>query len=582
MDSSHIVDERLDELLRLERSCLEDLRVLLESAHSDEERLRQLRGLIQHLDELFLLVIIGEVKAGKSSFINALVGSKVCKEGAIPVTDKVHILKWGETERERILSDFLIERHFPFDALKTLHIVDTPGTNSIVRQHQEITEDFIPRCDLVLFTTSADRPFTDTERSFLELIADGWGRKIVFIVTKVDIKDPHEVDEVVTFVRDCGRKFFNQEFKVFPVSARHAFQAKQEGNAELLRSSGFEALERYLFEELNQGEKLSIKMNAPIDAGLKICAQTEQEFTGRLELLKRDSDVVDAIESQLKQSETDLNENYGRFLLEADNVLFEFEKRARDWIDDSVKLTNFGLLRDAERFRDAFAHQVVKDFDMRLEQVIHHAVDWFTKRNLKIWQDTLEYFNDKVGQHQRDGRVIGKVGTQFQYNREEIFESVRAKASEAVRNFDRDSQVRRMVDRLSTALSLTLGISIAAVGGAVLTVAIASGWWDVTGIVAAISVIGLSMLVLPAKRRSIKADFSSKIAQLRQALNQVMRKQIEEEAREAIEKVREVLQPYTDFCKRERTSIRSRLDELESMKGRLLDIKSRLKDVVKV
>ena len=66
----------------------------------------------------------------------------------------------------------------PAELLRDVHIVDTPGTNAIIREHEQLTADFVPRADLVLFVTSADRPFTETERAFLETIR-GWGKKIV-------------------------------------------------------------------------------------------------------------------------------------------------------------------------------------------------------------------------------------------------------------------------------------------------------------------------------------------------------------------------------------------------------------------
>ena len=85
-----------------------------------------------------------------------------------------------------------------------MHIVDTPGTNAIIREHERLTTEFVPRADLVLFVTSADRPFTETERAFLETIRD-WGKKIVIVVNKVDIFETREdLDEVLDFVRDVG------------------------------------------------------------------------------------------------------------------------------------------------------------------------------------------------------------------------------------------------------------------------------------------------------------------------------------------------------------------------------------------
>src|ERR671910_581997 len=69
----------------------------------------------------------------------------------------------------------LLERRLPAAILRDLAVVDTPGTNAIVRQHEALTREFVPRADLVLFVTSADRPFTESERELLAAIGE-WGK----------------------------------------------------------------------------------------------------------------------------------------------------------------------------------------------------------------------------------------------------------------------------------------------------------------------------------------------------------------------------------------------------------------------
>lgn len=47
--------------------------------------------------------------------------------------------------------------------LKQMNLVDTPGTNVILQRQQRLTEEFVPRADLILFVISADRPLTESE-----------------------------------------------------------------------------------------------------------------------------------------------------------------------------------------------------------------------------------------------------------------------------------------------------------------------------------------------------------------------------------------------------------------------------------
>src|SRR5690606_13137636 len=171
-----------------EQELLERVTVALERFGSDVEGddLKRLREARDSLAGLFLLVIAGEFNAGKSRFINALLGERVLPEGVTPTTDRINLLRYGPEAGEELLEAYLLERTYPAELLRELNIIDTPGTNAIIRRHEELTRDFIPRCDLVLFVTSADRPFTESEREFLEHIHQ-WGKKVVVVVNKIDI-----------------------------------------------------------------------------------------------------------------------------------------------------------------------------------------------------------------------------------------------------------------------------------------------------------------------------------------------------------------------------------------------------------
>jgi GTPase Era involved in 16S rRNA processing len=131
-------------------------------------------------------VVVGEFNAGKSAFINALVGERILGEGVTPTTSGIHLLRYGDQISNELSPAAIRVVTAPLDLLRDVHIVDTPGTNAIVREHERLTNDFVPRSDLVLFITSSDRPFTETERQFLETIRN-WGKKIVLILNEVDI-----------------------------------------------------------------------------------------------------------------------------------------------------------------------------------------------------------------------------------------------------------------------------------------------------------------------------------------------------------------------------------------------------------
>ncbi|MCC6573457.1 MAG: dynamin family protein [Planctomycetes bacterium] len=583
------LDEKIAAGIAEERKLLGDLRDMLVKQDFDNLIVEQVTGLKDHLEDLFLLVIVGEVKAGKSSFINTLLNADVCKVGAIPTTDKIHVLKHGEVERERIHEEFLVERQLPYDSLKNINIVDTPGTNSIVKRHGEITESFIPRCDLVLFTTSVDRPFSETEHQFLELIVRQWAKKILFIVTKKDIKEPHELEEIQKFVAESTKKFFDFEPKIFMVSAKQARVAKQSQDAALYESSGFKALEDYLFTTLSEGEKLQLKLESPVNSAISICDQSLAEFDRRISALKDDKKVLENIKQQLDQSEADLKENYGRFILEIDNVIYEMERRGRNWIDDTVKITNIGILRSAERFRARFKEEVIKDYEIKIDEVLSRAVDWFMKKYLKVWQDTTEYFADQAAKRKHEG-MVGKVTQRFEYNREQIYDLVRANARDKIKHFDYEQQVRDFMGRAGTGITAALGMGAIGVGvGALIVIFTAGLALDITGIVSGLVLATTGLFVLPMQRRRIKAQFADKVIALKAALTTVLQEQINKESRDAIEKIRESFGPFFDYVQRTVGSVEESRGRVKAIREGFVGLRSRFnmtlteeKDALKV
>jgi len=102
----------------------------------------------------FLLVVVGEFNAGKSAFINALLGARVLEEGVTPTTSRIGLIRHGPTVGREITSAGLEVITAPVDLLREINIVDTPGTNAVRREHEALTREFVPRSDLVLFVTS--------------------------------------------------------------------------------------------------------------------------------------------------------------------------------------------------------------------------------------------------------------------------------------------------------------------------------------------------------------------------------------------------------------------------------------------
>ena len=322
---SHILTDDQEKLLAKERKFLRDLRVALADLDADADDQATFESSIQQLDELFLLVVVGEFNAGKSVFINTLLGESILKEGVTPTTQRICLLKYGEKTGLQSQDGPFDVITAPAELLREINIVDTPGTNAIHREHEVITRDFVPRSDMVLFVTSADRPYTESERNFLESIRD-WGKKIAVVINKIDILESEdELERVVGFVSENLRSLLEIQPEIFPISARQALRGKTEGGAD--GSGGrFEELERFILATLDEKERVRLKLLNPIGVASRLVQKYLDLVDEQLELLTSDFRALEEIERQLAVYKEDLERDFPFSPLRISKTLFWISK----------------------------------------------------------------------------------------------------------------------------------------------------------------------------------------------------------------------------------------------------------------
>ena len=428
------LSDREQDLRAREQELLGRLARALEGFGPDVQPadLQRFKEATEQLAGLFLLVIAGEFNSGKSSFINALLGERVLPEGVTPTTDRINLLRHGPEITERPLEAYLLERTHPAELLRELNVVDTPGTNAVIRRHEELTRDFIPRADLVLFVTSADRPFSESEREFLERIRE-WGKKIVFIVNKIDIlAGPAERAEVIAYVRDNAAALLGDTPQVFPgLRPRRGPGPRLEGAAELWEQSGFDAVEEYLLRTLDQEERIRLKLLNPLNVGLRLAARYKEAAFERLKLLSQDIEALQSIDAQLALFHQEMLRDFEPRLSRLELLLGEMESRGQRFFEETVRLSRIRSLLDSEGVKRAFEREVVGDTPQQLEAEVGRLIDWIVERNLKVWQDVSQFVDRRRLSLHQEG-MLGEVPTTFSYNRQALLESVGRVSREVV------------------------------------------------------------------------------------------------------------------------------------------------------
>ncbi len=567
-----ILTDAQENLLKDARNLLNDLRASLIQFGAASEDHETLAHSISQLDELFLLVVVGEFNSGKSAFINALLGQKLLKEGVTPTTTQINVLRFGETQERRVENENLHTLTAPVELLAELNIVDTPGTNAIIRQHEAITQQFVPRSDLVLFVTSADRPFTESERAFLEQIRD-WGKKVIIVLNKIDLfQSCEELDQVVAFISENARALLGITPEIFPVSARLALYAKL-SDPHLWKASMFEALENYIENTLDEKGRLLLKFMNPLGVASHLVSKYLDVTHERLGLLKTDFATLQDVDSQLALYQQDMHRDFDFRMADIENILFEMERRGQDYFDETLRLARVFDLFNKTRIQKEFEQRVVADVPQQIESKVNELIDWLVEANLRQWQAVMEHIADRRREHQE--HIVGDAaGGSFHYDREKLIEGVSKESQRVVNTYDRKAEARAMADGAQGAVAALAAAEVGAVGlGTLITILATTASADATGIILASVVALLGLFIIPARKRQAKIDLRQKITNLREQLTHSLRTQFEREMEHGVMNIKDAMAPYSRFVRSEQ----AKLDEVQTSLSTTKDSLERLK-----
>lgn len=582
MRQSMLTDEQA-RFLREEKETLAEIRLALADVDLPAEALTTLQDAILQLDELFLVVVVGEFNAGKSALVNALLGEKVLREGATPTTSRVTLVKWGEQVAEQVVDENFAIYTYPLPLLKELNIVDTPGTNAVIRHHERLTDEFVPRSDLVLFTTSADHPLTESERQFLERIL-AWGKKIVFALNKADIIESNvALEEVRSFVLKHATLILKDTPEFFPVSARLAQRALAETDPgqrqRLWVDSGLAALEQFINSTLDDTTRLQLKFNNPLGVADHLIEQASETNQTQSEDLKEDLQTAASLESTVADYERDLQNELHPRLAEMENILHRLEQRGLDFFDTTIRLTNIQELMRGDKVRAEFEKRVLADVPQQIEEQVQRLIDWLVQKDLQEWQRVMTYVQRRKALHAE--KIVGEGIEPRELRRRELIDSMGKTVQRIIDAYDRDREASELAKQVENAVALTASLEVGAVGlGALVTAAVLSSSLDITGIIAAGTMAILGFFVIPYKRKQAKDNFKTKMDDLHRRLLDSLTNQFTREAESAVTRLKEGVAPYVRYVSSERERIERTEITLAKLRQQISALRARSEAVI--
>ena len=560
--------------LQTEKQSLNEILASLKAFNLSDESLHNLRKAIDQLDELFLIVAVGEFNAGKSALVNAMLGEKILTEGVTPTTARVTLVRFGETVGEQVVDDgFAIVTH-PLALLKELNIVDSPGTNAINRQHERLTNEFVPHSDLVLFVTSADRPLTESERLFLEKII-AWGKKIVIVINKSDIlEDAQARQEVEAFVRENAANILKSQPEVFSVSARMAQKAAlaaTDAEREASRSaSGITALERYITETLDDNSRLELKLRNPLGVGTHLLEEAKSRNEAQTREISEDIILASSLEGMLENYRRELAAELSPRLADVENILNGFENRGQEYLDNTMKLTRILDLAKPDKIKTEFQAEVQADVAEEIDGKVRGLIDWLVDKDLNVWYQVAGALERRQAQSQKSLPTGANPQTE---RRRQLIDSVSTTIKAIVNQYDRKREAEQLGDFVQESVTQTALFGVGAVGiGALVATVLTTKALDVTGIVTAGALAVLGLFVIPYKRKQAKEAFKEKMAELRENLMKTLSATFKRESDSATQRLESNIAPYTTYVQGEKARLQTDKETLDGLQARLEDL----------
>jgi GTPase Era involved in 16S rRNA processing len=340
-------------------------------------------------NQLIDVAILGQFKAGKSSFLNSLIGKPILPVGAIPVTTTITRLQYGKIERAVVrhfdgrqeeadlseIEEFTAEAKNPANRKNVevvdvelpalggyggLRLVDTPGLGSIFKYHVETSENWLPEVGAALLAISSDRPLSGDD---LQLIRDlrKHTPRIVLLLTKADLLTFDQQKEVVEFFRTALQRELRQEFPIFLYSTRmETEQWKQRLEREIFRPLSLNRDQEFKNILLHKVRTLAKSSLGYLEFALKTSLQADQDreqlrkrildekvnyelIREELALIARENaqQTRELIKNYLQKSQEPrlkkkLTEALGREMLSWRGNLWKLSRRYEEWLGETL------------------------------------------------------------------------------------------------------------------------------------------------------------------------------------------------------------------------------------------------------
>ena len=538
------------------------------------EQLDTLQALLRDISEPLLFVVVGEVKSGKSSLLNALFGNEFAKVDVLPATDRVYIFRYGSEEKLAEVSSKLTERYLPIPFLRDFNVVDTPGTNTMVKEHQMVAEDFMPRADIVLFVFSVANPWTQSNWEFLDFLQKTWLKNVIFVLQQIDLREPTEIDVIHRHLQDTAMRRLGFVPPIFAVSARKALLARTSGldKERLWEESAFAPLEEQINFIVNESSTRMLKMRSTFQAARVALDDLAREIHGFLDKISADADVLQKLDRLLENRREQMLRQVTALGREVQSAYDETTKERALLLQRKLSWWRvFSLIWH----RSTAPKDLHAKIETQLRQLMQPQMDKAVRTlegDLRgLWpqmQDLLE--NQLSADLQREAR---QSVPDFAAQRRELSDSIQTAFIDILAGKGLQEQLARSFSRTSILLRIVAGIILVAAAVAALV-----KMSNLTRPALIVAGIGATLAIVLAfnHRRRVLRDYERQLDPKHTEFTQTLEKQFAKAIDSFCAEMANKFRSLSEICQTRLQRYRPSLERVDELQTKFSELKSHL------
>jgi GTPase SAR1 family protein len=540
------------------------------------EQLDTLQALLREISDPLLFVVAGEVKSGKSSLLNALFGDEFAKVDVLPATDRVYIFRYGTEEKTTEVSPRLTERYLPIPFLRDFNVVDTPGTNTMVKEHQMTTEEFMPRADIVLFVFSVTNPWTQSNWAFLQFLQKTWLKNIIFVLQQVDLREPTEIEIIHRHLQDTALRQLGFVPPIFAVSARKALLARTSGvdKDRLWEESAFGALEEQINFIVTESSTRMLKLRSTFQSGRVTLDELTREIRDYFEKISADEAALRRLDDLLQNRREQLRKQVSSLVRDIESAYDQTAAARNKLLSENVTArSSFRLIFGRSAHERNLQAGIADKLRQLMKPHLDKAVNALETDLRGVWPQMQDLLENQLSADLR--KQARPTIPDFAGQRRELSEAIQTAFIDILAGKSLQERLARSCSRTAITMRLISGIVVAAGAIAILLPGRNPNLSIVAG---AVAVVGAIVLILVAigHRRKILRDYEHELnprrTEFKEALEQQFGKAIDSFCGEMAKR----FQNLKDICQRERMRYEPRVQRIDELQARFASLKSRL------